>query len=164
MNLWQISLQEQPSEGVLSVKSDYSWTGCSLVSRFPTLCSSPEPTFPQRGGKRLSHLSNYETPSPKDLITSNRPITSYATLDLPTYFIDLTPFVPLLADGGPHNVSLDVVSAEANHTINDNWFVSGNIQVRAISWGLLALVHARPRSCHRHSLMIFFFWYPGASR
>ncbi|KAF8582025.1 hypothetical protein K439DRAFT_1392175 [Ramaria rubella] len=58
-----------------------------------------------------------------------RPITSYGALDLPTYYIDLTPFVPLLANGHSHNVTLDVVSAEANHTINDNWFVSGNIQV-----------------------------------
>ncbi|GJJ05821.1 hypothetical protein Clacol_000008 [Clathrus columnatus] len=58
-----------------------------------------------------------------------RPITSYGALDLPTYYIDLTPFVPLLSNGKPHNVTLDVVSAEGNHTINDNWFVSGNIQV-----------------------------------
>jgi Peptide N-acetyl-beta-D-glucosaminyl asparaginase amidase A len=63
---------------------------------------------------------------------SRRPITSYGALDLPTYYIDLTPFVPLLTDGSPHNVALDVVSAEANHTINDNWFVSGNIQVGAV--------------------------------
>lgn len=58
-----------------------------------------------------------------------RPITSYGALDLPTYFIDLTPFVPVLTDGQPHNISIDVVSAESNHTINDNWYVSGNLQV-----------------------------------
>jgi len=58
-----------------------------------------------------------------------RPITSYGALDLPTYFVDLTPFVPILADGKPHNITLDVVSAEADHAINDNWFVSGLIQV-----------------------------------
>ncbi|RPD66354.1 hypothetical protein L226DRAFT_478924 [Lentinus tigrinus ALCF2SS1-7] len=61
--------------------------------------------------------------------TAWRPITSYGAIDLPTYFIDLTPFVPVLTDGQPHNISLDVVSAEANHTINQNWFVSGNLQV-----------------------------------
>jgi hypothetical protein len=63
-----------------------------------------------------------------------RPITSYGALDLPTYYIDLTPFVPLLANGRPHSITLDVVSAEANHTINDNWFVSGNIQVSLASF------------------------------
>ncbi|KAL7283571.1 LOW QUALITY PROTEIN: hypothetical protein ACG7TL_003006 [Trametes sanguinea] len=57
------------------------------------------------------------------------PITSYGALDLPTYFIDLTPFVPVLTDGNPHNISLDVVSAEEDHAINQNWFVSGNLQV-----------------------------------
>lgn len=58
-----------------------------------------------------------------------RPITSYGALDLPTYFLDLTPFVPILTDGNPHNISLDVVSAEDDHAINQNWFVSGNLQV-----------------------------------
>jgi len=50
-------------------------------------------------------------------------------LDLPTYFLDLTPFVPVLTDGTSHDISIDVVSAESNYTINDNWFVSGNLQV-----------------------------------
>lgn len=63
------------------------------------------------------------------LPTAWRPITSYGALDLPTYFLDLTPFVPVLADGKPHKISIDVVSAEANHTINNNWYVSGNLQV-----------------------------------
>ncbi|KAI0928911.1 hypothetical protein AcW2_004771 [Taiwanofungus camphoratus] len=58
-----------------------------------------------------------------------RPITSYGALDLPTYFIDLTPFVPVLTDGNPHNISIDVVSAETDHTINQNWYVSGNLQI-----------------------------------
>ncbi|KAF7778721.1 hypothetical protein Agabi119p4_3066 [Agaricus bisporus var. burnettii] len=58
-----------------------------------------------------------------------RPITSYGALDLPTYFIDVTPFVPLLTDGKAHSFTIDVVSAESNHTILQNWFVSGNLQV-----------------------------------
>ena len=58
-----------------------------------------------------------------------RPITSYGALDLPSYFLDVTPFVPLLTDGKPHNFSLDVVSAETDHVINQNWFVSGLLQV-----------------------------------
>ncbi|KAI1794573.1 peptide N-acetyl-beta-D-glucosaminyl asparaginase amidase A-domain-containing protein [Ganoderma leucocontextum] len=61
--------------------------------------------------------------------TAWRPITSYGAIDLPTYFLDLTPFVPVLTDGQPHNISLDVVSAEDDHAINQNWFVSGNLQV-----------------------------------
>lgn len=61
--------------------------------------------------------------------TAWRPITSYGALDLPTYFLDLTPFVPIFADGKPHNITLSVSSAESDHTINQNWFVSGNIQV-----------------------------------
>ncbi|KAI0797667.1 peptide N-acetyl-beta-D-glucosaminyl asparaginase amidase A-domain-containing protein [Abortiporus biennis] len=61
--------------------------------------------------------------------TAWRPITSYGALDLPTYFIDLTPFVPILTDGTPHTISLDVASAESDHAINQNWFVSANLQV-----------------------------------
>jgi len=35
----------------------------------------------------------------------------------------------VFADGLPHNVTLDVASAEANHTLNQNWYVSGLLQV-----------------------------------
>lgn len=59
----------------------------------------------------------------------SRPITSYGALDLPTYFLDLTPWVPLLTDGQSHNFTIDVVSAEENHAINANWYVSGLLQV-----------------------------------
>ncbi|KAF8964688.1 peptide N-acetyl-beta-D-glucosaminyl asparaginase amidase A-domain-containing protein [Flammula alnicola] len=58
-----------------------------------------------------------------------RPITSYGALDLPTYFVDLTPFVPILTDGQPHAISLDVTSAEDDHTILQNWFLSAALQV-----------------------------------
>ncbi|ESK96973.1 peptide-n4-(n-acetyl-beta-glucosaminyl)asparagine amidase a [Moniliophthora roreri MCA 2997] len=58
-----------------------------------------------------------------------RPITAYGAIDLPTYFLDLTPFVPLLTDGQPHNFTIDVSSAEDNHAILQNWFVSGVLQV-----------------------------------
>ncbi|KAF7363451.1 Peptide-N4-(N-acetyl-beta-glucosaminyl)asparagine amidase A [Mycena sanguinolenta] len=63
------------------------------------------------------------------LPTAWRPITSYGALDLPTYFLDLTPFVPLLTDGNPHTFTIDVASAEADKTILQNWFVSGVLQV-----------------------------------
>lgn len=51
----------------------------------------------------------------------------HTATELPTYFIDVTPFVPLLTDNSPHNFTLDVVSAETNHSINANWYVSGKI-------------------------------------
>jgi Peptide N-acetyl-beta-D-glucosaminyl asparaginase amidase A len=59
-----------------------------------------------------------------------RPITAYGALDLPTYHLDLTPFIPVLTDGKPHNITLDVASAESSHRINQNWFVSGLLQVK----------------------------------
>ncbi|KIY50858.1 hypothetical protein FISHEDRAFT_71172 [Fistulina hepatica ATCC 64428] len=58
-----------------------------------------------------------------------RPITSYGALDLPTYVIDVTPFVPMLTDGETHNFTIDVASAESNHSILSNWYVSGNLKV-----------------------------------
>ena len=61
--------------------------------------------------------------------TCFRPITSYGALDLPTYFLDITPFAPLVSDGQPHTISLDVASAETDHSINQNWFVSGLVQI-----------------------------------
>lgn len=63
------------------------------------------------------------------LPTAWRPITSYGALDLPTYFLDLTPFVPILTDGKEHMFTIDVASAEADKTILQNWFVSGLLQV-----------------------------------
>ena len=47
--------------------------------------------------------------------------------------LDLTPFVPILADGNPHNISLSVTSVESDHSINQNWFVSGAIHIRTDS-------------------------------
>ncbi|KAF5380981.1 hypothetical protein D9615_003958 [Tricholomella constricta] len=58
-----------------------------------------------------------------------RPIAAYGAIDLPTYFLDVTPFVPLLTDGKPHQFTIDVVSAEDDHTILQNWYVSGLLQV-----------------------------------
>ncbi|KAF7304886.1 Peptide-N4-(N-acetyl-beta-glucosaminyl)asparagine amidase A [Mycena kentingensis (nom. inval.)] len=61
--------------------------------------------------------------------TAWRPISAYGAIDLPSYYIDATPFVPLLTDGQPHTFTLDVASAEEDHTILQNWFVSGVLQV-----------------------------------
>lgn len=59
----------------------------------------------------------------------DRPITAYGALELPTYFVDLTPWVPLLTDGHPHTFTLDVASSELTHEIQQNWYVSGLLQV-----------------------------------
>jgi hypothetical protein len=58
------------------------------------------------------------------------PIVAYGAYDTPTYNVDLTPFIPMLADGKHHVITLDVVSDEVDHTVNPNWYLSGNIQVR----------------------------------
>ena len=58
-----------------------------------------------------------------------RPVSAIGAFDQPTYKVDLTPFVPLLADGKPHVITLDVASAEVDHSILGNWYLSGNIQV-----------------------------------
>lgn len=57
-------------------------------------------------------------------------------MDLPTYFIDLTPFAPLLADGQPHQITIDVSSAEEDHAVLQNWWVSGLLQVFTDASGL----------------------------
>lgn len=49
------------------------------------------------------------------LPSSWRPISSFGAYDLPTYYVDLTPFIPVLVDGKPHNISIDVASAESDH-------------------------------------------------
>ncbi|KAH9167303.1 peptide N-acetyl-beta-D-glucosaminyl asparaginase amidase A-domain-containing protein [Lactarius sanguifluus] len=58
-----------------------------------------------------------------------RPIASYGALDMPTYHLDLTPFIPILTNGQPHNITLDVSSVESDHQINQNWYLSGLLQV-----------------------------------
>ncbi|KAH9158651.1 hypothetical protein EDB89DRAFT_2060762, partial [Lactarius sanguifluus] len=52
---------------------------------------------------------------------------------IPTYHLDLTPFIPILADGHPHKITLDVASAESDHQINQKWYLSGLLQVNVDS-------------------------------
>ncbi|KAH8982205.1 hypothetical protein EDB92DRAFT_129492 [Lactarius akahatsu] len=49
---------------------------------------------------------------------------------MPTYHLDLTPFIPILTNGQPHIITLDVASAESDHQINENWYLSGLLQVK----------------------------------
>ena len=60
---------------------------------------------------------------------ARRPIAAYGALDLPTFYLDLSPFIPILTDGHPHNISMDVVSAEPDHLINQNWYLTANLQI-----------------------------------
>ncbi|RDB29168.1 Peptide-N4-(N-acetyl-beta-glucosaminyl)asparagine amidase A [Hypsizygus marmoreus] len=60
-----------------------------------------------------------------------RPLTSYGAYDAPTYWVDITPFIPtLLASNTTHSVTFRVVGQGQNPTINSNWFVSGSIHIR----------------------------------
>ncbi|TBU35121.1 peptide N-acetyl-beta-D-glucosaminyl asparaginase amidase A-domain-containing protein [Dichomitus squalens] len=61
--------------------------------------------------------------------TNWRPLTAYGTYDQPTYFVDVTPFLPLLADGAVHNITLRVRGQGENPSINSNWFVSGSLHL-----------------------------------
>jgi len=51
-----------------------------------------------------------------------RPVVAINAYDLPTYNIDLTPFVPLLADGNNHTITLDISSDEPDHC--GSWFTA----------------------------------------
>ncbi|KAJ7456451.1 peptide N-acetyl-beta-D-glucosaminyl asparaginase amidase A-domain-containing protein [Mycena latifolia] len=61
-----------------------------------------------------------------------RPLTSYGAYDQPTYWVDITPFIPILLDKRTsHTVTLRVVGQGITApSFNSNWFVSGSIHVR----------------------------------
>lgn len=61
-----------------------------------------------------------------------RPLTSYGAYDQPTYWVDITPFIPVLLDKNTnHTVTLRVVGQGTTApSFNSNWFVSGSIHVR----------------------------------
>ncbi|CAE6344582.1 unnamed protein product [Rhizoctonia solani] len=63
--------------------------------------------------------------------TNWRPLTSYGAYNQPTYFVDITPFLPALTDSVPHNITLSVLGQGLSppHSINSNWFVSGNVRL-----------------------------------
>ncbi|KAJ7151570.1 peptide N-acetyl-beta-D-glucosaminyl asparaginase amidase A-domain-containing protein [Mycena filopes] len=61
-----------------------------------------------------------------------RPLTSYGAYDQPTYWVDITPFIPALLDNQTdHTVTLRVVGQGLTPpSFNSDWFVSGSIHVR----------------------------------
>ncbi|KAI8460217.1 peptide N-acetyl-beta-D-glucosaminyl asparaginase amidase A-domain-containing protein [Phakopsora pachyrhizi] len=54
-----------------------------------------------------------------------RPIAGIGAFDAPAYTIDITPFVPLLADGAPHSFTIAVKGQGENGSINPDWIFSG---------------------------------------
>lgn len=63
--------------------------------------------------------------------TNWRPLTSFGAYDSPTYWIDITPFLPqLLSKTTPHSMTLAVRGQGQNPSFNSNWFVSGSIHIR----------------------------------
>ncbi|KAG9118593.1 hypothetical protein FRC07_006821, partial [Ceratobasidium sp. 392] len=63
--------------------------------------------------------------------TNWRPLTSYGAYNQPSYFVDISPFLPTLTDSASHNITLSVVGQGLSppHSINSNWFVSGNVRL-----------------------------------
>lgn len=63
--------------------------------------------------------------------TNWRPISAYGSFDAPSYWIDITPFIPsLLTPSSGHNITFRVLGQGRNPSFNPNWFVSGSIHVR----------------------------------
>jgi len=61
-----------------------------------------------------------------------RPLTSYGAYDAPTYWVDVTPFIPILLSDSEasHNITLKAVGQGSSPTFNSNWFLSGSVHVR----------------------------------
>lgn len=79
--------------------------------------------------KYAFHLLNGFKPN---AVRSWRPLTSYGAYDQPTYWVDITPFIPILLDEQTtHTVTLRVVGQGLTApSFNSDWFVSGSIHVR----------------------------------
>lgn len=61
-----------------------------------------------------------------------RPIAGYDAYDLPTFEVDVTPWLPLLADGKLHEFALKVVGYDSEvqghvGTVGENWYVTGSV-------------------------------------
>lgn len=58
---------------------------------------------------------------------------AYGAFDQPTYTFDVTPLLPVLTDGSPHNFTLTVEGQGPGRSIHGNWFVSGNLALNLSS-------------------------------
>jgi len=75
---------------------------------FATLFTGVCPSFPRSTVPLIYSIGAW-------IPTIWRPVVAINAYDLPTYNIDLTPFVPLLTDGNNHTITLDVASDEPDH-------------------------------------------------
>lgn len=63
-----------------------------------------------------------------------RPIAGIDSYDLPTFEIDITPWLGLLCDGNPHEFGLKVVGFDSSiegkiGTVGENWWVTGAVYI-----------------------------------
>lgn len=59
-----------------------------------------------------------------------RPLASLRAFDIPSFFVDITPFLPILTDTAPHNFTLIVIGQGVDHSINNNWFLTGSLHIK----------------------------------
>ncbi|GAA95384.1 hypothetical protein E5Q_02038 [Mixia osmundae IAM 14324] len=57
-----------------------------------------------------------------------RPIAAYGAFDAPSYWIDLSPFIPTLVDGRHHSFEFKIIGQGPGGATNSSWLVSGNLQ------------------------------------
>jgi hypothetical protein len=58
------------------------------------------------------------------------PIVGIDTYDVPSFEIDVTPFLPVLCDGKPHAFELKVVGYDSKTTLGttaENWWVTASV-------------------------------------
>ncbi|GAA5892526.1 hypothetical protein JCM6882_005639 [Rhodosporidiobolus microsporus] len=58
-----------------------------------------------------------------------RPLASLRAFDIPSFFVDVSPFLPKLTDGKKHTISFAVFGQGADETVNSNWFITGALHV-----------------------------------
>ncbi|KAH8645749.1 peptide N-acetyl-beta-D-glucosaminyl asparaginase amidase A-domain-containing protein [Xylariales sp. PMI_506] len=65
----------------------------------------------------------------------NRPIVGLEAFDLQDHEIDITPWLPILCDGNPHNISMNMVGLDddgisrawVSSTVDANWYIVGKV-------------------------------------
>ena len=56
-------------------------------------------------------------------------VISLQAYGLPSYYVNLIPFVPLLTDAEPCNITVDIAPGEPDHTTDSNCIVSASLRV-----------------------------------